>query len=88
MKKEKITNYNKDNILGWSEEDFRDVICQMVNVKILSGEPLTPLLNCYYLQENDQWHLDKLELTKNSKKHDLERKIKTLKKELEELNES
>ena len=53
MKKEKLTEYSPDNPLGWSERDFRDVICQMCNIKILTGEPLTPLLNVYYLSNSD-----------------------------------
>lgn len=58
--KQKVTNYNPDNILGWSESDFRDVICSMCNVKFLTGEPLTPLMNCYYMNEGDTWKRERL----------------------------
>lgn len=61
MRKEKLTPYNSDNPLGWSESDFRDVICTMCNIKFLTGEPLTPLMNCFYLQESDQWKKERLD---------------------------
>lgn len=32
----KLTKYNKNNILGWSESDFRDVQCQLINTKIMA----------------------------------------------------
>lgn len=60
MKKQKLTKYNPDNPLGWSESDFRDVICTMVQIKFLTGEPLTPLMSCYYMQESDEWKREKL----------------------------
>lgn len=62
MKREKYHGhwYNPENILNWSEEEFRDTICKMVNVKILTGENLTPFLNAFYLQESAQWYRDRL----------------------------
>ena len=62
MKKEKLVKYSADNPLGWSEEDFRDVICQMVNIRILTGDYITPLLNCYYLNEADEWYTKRLQI--------------------------
>lgn len=56
MQKEKLTQYSSDNPLGWTEEEFRDVICQMVNIRILTGDYITPLLNCYYLNNADDWY--------------------------------
>lgn len=82
MKKEKVTNYNKDNILGWSEADFRDVICSMVNVRFLSGQPLTPLMARTYLNEAETWHKEKLGLTEEFFKQE---EIKRLKEKLKEL---
>ena len=61
MKKEKLTKYSSDNPLCWSESDFRDVICTMVNIRILTGDYITPLLNCYYLNESDQWNKEKFD---------------------------
>ena len=61
MKKEKLTKYSPDNPLGWSESDFRDVICNMVNIRILTGDYITPLLNCFYISESDQWYKERLE---------------------------
>lgn len=61
-KREKLTKYNADNPLGWSESDFRDVICTMVQIKFLTGEPLTPLMNCYYMNESDEWKRERLGL--------------------------
>ena len=61
MKKEKLTKYSSDNPLGWSESDFRDVICTMVNIRILTGDYITPLLNCYYLNESDQWNKERFD---------------------------
>ena len=61
-KKEKLTPYSNDNPLGWSEADFRDVICTMCNIKIINFEPLTPLLNVYYLSNSDDWYKEKLTL--------------------------
>ena len=60
MKKERLTKFNADNPLGWSEADFRDVICNMCNIKIANFEPLTPLLNVYYLENSCDWYKDKL----------------------------
>lgn len=60
MKKEKLTKYSPDNPLGWSEEEFRDTICQMVNIRILTGDYITPLLNCFYLNNSDEWYSDRL----------------------------
>lgn len=62
MKREKLVKYSDDNPLGWSESDFRDVICQMVNIRILTGDYITPLLNCYYLNESDEWNKERFEL--------------------------
>lgn len=61
MKREKLVKYSDDNPLGWSESDFRDVICQMVNIRILTGDYITPLLNCYYLNECDKWNKERFE---------------------------
>lgn len=60
MKKEKLIPYSPDNPLGWTEQDFRDVICQMVNIRILTGDYITPMLNCYYLNESQQWQRERL----------------------------
>ena len=84
MKKEKLIEYSPDNPLGWTEEEFRDIICQMVNIRILTGDYITPMLNSYYLNESDQWKKDKLSLTKEYFK---EERKKELLKELEELND-
>lgn len=89
MKREKLTAYSPDNPLGWSEAEFRDIICQMVNIKILSGEPLTPLLNVYYLSESEQWKNDRLGLTQKELNNlhikNIEEKINLLEKEKEKL---
>lgn len=61
MKKEKLVKWSADNPLGWSESEFRDVICNMVNIRILTGDYITPMLNCYYLNEADTWYKDRLE---------------------------
>lgn len=60
MASHKLTTYNKDNILGWSESDFRDVQCQLINVKILAGNPLTPKEMRFYLNESDTWHKERI----------------------------
>lgn len=61
----KLTKYNKNNILGWSETDFRDVQCQLINTKIMAGNPLTPKEMRFYLSEADDWHKEKLGLTED-----------------------
>ena len=83
--KETLTPYSPDNPLGWTEEEFRDVICTMCNIKILTGEPLTPLLNCYYINESEQWKRDKLGLDKQWKKEYLQEQVDKLQAELQEL---
>ena len=45
----------KDNILGWSEEDFIEVVCEMANVRIRNNLPLTPFLNKTYLNNCDEY---------------------------------
>ena len=87
VKLKKITPYNIDNPLRWTEEDFRDVICTMVNIKFLTGDYITPLLNCYYLNESEQWKRDKLGLDKQWKKEYLQEQINNLQIELRELDD-
>lgn len=65
MKREKLVKYSTDNPLGWTEEEFRDVICRMVNIRILSGDYISPMLNCYYLNNADDWYKYRLKELKN-----------------------
>ena len=65
MKKEKLVEYSPDNPLGWTEEEFKDTICQMVNIRILTGDYITPMLNCYYLNNSGDWHRKRLGMTKD-----------------------
>ena len=57
----KVTKYNKDNILGWSEEDFTDMICEMTNVQILTGQPVHPINIVNYMEYYQDWQRRKLE---------------------------
>ena len=87
MKKEKLIKYSSNNPLGWSEEDFRDVICRMVNIRILTGNYVTPLLNAYYLNESEQWHRDKVGMNKEYEIKQIQGKINMLTEELKLLKE-
>ena len=84
VKRQNATEYSPDNILGWSEADFRDVICSMINVRISLNQPLTPSLTKYYHNESATWHREKLGLTeeyfKQEEIKELEKKLEALKK--------
>lgn len=38
----KKIKYSDDNILGWTEQDFNEVQCDMINVRVKNNLPLTP----------------------------------------------
>lgn len=49
MKKIKCSKVEADNPLNWQQEDFDEVIYDFVNTRVLSGEPIPPAINKWYL---------------------------------------
>ena len=47
----KLTKYNKDNILGWTEEDFEDVIYDFVQCNRLSINACNPCIDKHYISD-------------------------------------
>lgn len=60
--KTKLTKYNKDNILGWSEADFEEVIYDLMQCNFLSINNQSAVLNCMYLNCVDDVHSRRLGL--------------------------
>ncbi len=51
----KPTKFNTNNILGWSESDFNDVICEMVNIRKGHNLPVPPVLEKTYCSVSYEW---------------------------------
>ena len=72
----KLTKYNSDNILGWTEEDFADVICDIANLQIANDIRLHPVIAKVYLDESQEWY--KRRLNRGTDKMILAKKITKL----------
>lgn len=72
----KLTKYDSDNILGWTEEDFADVICDMANLQIANDIRLHPVIAKVYLDESQEWY--KRRLNRGTDKMILAKKITKL----------
>ena len=85
----KKIDYNKDNILGWSEEEFIDLQCEMINLKLANNIKCTENEIKLWCNGSGQdwlrkrWGLDK----KNIRKQILKDQIEKIQKEIEKLNE-
>ena len=62
IQKTKLTKYNKDNVLGWSEADFEEVIYDLMQCNFLSINGQSAVLNRMYLNCSDNVHNRRLGL--------------------------
>lgn len=62
IQKTKLTKYNKDNVLGWSEADFEEVIYDLMQCNFLSINGQSAVLNRMYLNCSDNVHNRRLDL--------------------------
>lgn len=62
IQKTKLTKYNKDNVLGWSEADFEEIIYDLMQCNFLSINGQSAVLNRMYLNCSDNVHNRRLGL--------------------------
>lgn len=62
IQKTKLTKYNKDNVLGWSEVDFEEIIYDLMQCNFLSINSQSAVLNRMYLNCSDNVHNRRLGL--------------------------
>lgn len=62
IQKTKLTEYNKDNVLGWSEADFEEIIYDLMQCNFLSINSQSTVLNRMYLNCSDNVHNRRLGL--------------------------
>lgn len=79
----KRLKFDKDNILGWTEEEFNDLICEMVNLQITNNIRVHPANQRVYFDHgrvwlNKRWGIDKEQMRKEL----LQEQIDKLQKEL------
>lgn len=60
--KTKLTKYNKDNVLEWTEADFEEVIYDLMQCNFLSMNAQSAILNRMYLNCSDNVHKRRLGL--------------------------
>lgn len=48
-------HYVSDNVLGWSEEEFDDLICEMVNVQVSNNIRVHPSNQQVYFNHGHNW---------------------------------
>ena len=60
--KTKLARYNKDNVLGWSEADFEEIIYDLMQCNFLSINGQSAVLNRMYLNCSDNVHNRRLGL--------------------------
>lgn len=84
-KKTKLTNYNPDNVLGWREEDFEEIIYDLMQNKFLGSFGENAVLNRMYLNCCDKVRMRRLGLTEEFFKQE---RIKELQSEINKLEES
>ena len=62
IQKNKLIKYNKDNVLGWSEADFEEIIYDLMQCNFLSINGQSAVLNRMYLNCSDNVHNRRLGL--------------------------
>ena len=87
----KLTKYNKDNILGWTEEDFEDIIYDFVQCNRLSINPCNPCIDKHYISDCDKVRRRRMGLTEDvllqDEKQRLQQRIQQIDKRIGGIND-
>ena len=87
----KLTKYNKDNILGWTEKDFEDIIYDFVQCNRLSINPCNPCIDKHYISDCDKVRRRRMGLTEDvllqDEKQRLQQRIQQLDQRIGGIND-